>query len=300
MKADIMTAGALITGKESILTGKEKERYNKIVAATNTVGDNFSGCAWLVTFQIHADQQMLDTWGSIEGYSAVFSRYFTGDQAITDKGDYTLGSYRIAGAIDAQLQAPPNFITVVVYDDVRGLKNPNALNYAPICWGGSYTDMRFVHVQELRPIERVFRPVRFSPCDKLPGFTIVDDQPELTSNSAVFTSDADTLFVSMFDDGAIDGDVISITVDGTTILPQYTLQRLEKGIFVSTKNSKESTIEMRALSEGTVSPCTLTFFVEEMTEEGKRWGPYSLMGFINPKEGESDRLTITIKKKSSQ
>lgn len=303
-KADIATAGILIAEMEYDITSKkEKDTYKQIISSTNTIGDYFDGCAWLITYEINPDLTMLEDWGHIEGYSAVFTSFFTGSMTITDERSSTLGTHRISGSIDAlHLKTSPQEITVIVYDDVHVLtKNISLTTYAPLCWGGGGKDSRYIHMQQLRSVESVFRPVRKSPCETLPGFVPQNEQPLFTDTSAVFTSTADTLYVSMYDNGMIDGDIISVTVDDSLIIPQYTLQRLEKGVLISTKNTTESTIEIRALAEGTSRPCTVTFFVEEMIEEGKRWGPYSLDGWIeHPIFGTKDRLSITIKKKSSQ
>lgn len=289
----------LIESYNLLTYSKEKKNAVKIENGTRSFGENFSGCVWLVTYEFVKDSIAESTWHvesmwphTLIGYSAAYTNFFCGRRTCVSREEnweLVLGTYKLP--VDIPLFRKNNTVTIVVYDDVRVVGKKSGSFYAPLCFGAGDLFLdgeKILHVQEVSAEERIFPPIRISPCNTLPGKQL--PEPIVNANSATFWSTADSLQISFFDSGLlVDGDAIGVAINGVTVLSELELTKEEMGFNIANKNI--TNISLKVMNEGTAPPCTVTFKVRELPD-GKVWGPYDLGDQIYGTVGNT--LTITL------
>ena len=78
----------------------------------------------------------------------------------------------------------------------------------------------------------------------------------------VYVDSKDVTFY-VWDSGQIDGDIISLIVNGKTVIDEYTLTGTEYSVDVSLKNTGYNYVLLYAHNEGDISPNTCALDIED-------------------------------------
>ncbi len=88
------------------------------------------------------------------------------------------------------------------------------------------------------------------------------DGRDVTVAGTVYVSSQDVTFYA-WDSGDVDGDIVSLIVNGNTVLDYYTLTGSEKAISVSLKNTGYNYVLLYAHNEGDIPPNTCALDLDD-------------------------------------
>lgn len=80
----------------------------------------------------------------------------------------------------------------------------------------------------------------------------------------IFKTNLSEVTLSFWDDGAFDGDMVSIYVNGSPILEKFKIERKQKLLTIPLDLKKITTVTFFPESEGSISGCSLRFRIHEL------------------------------------
>lgn len=118
---------------------------------------------------------------------------------------------------------------------------------------GNYVGLNLIFDYDLKRKTRPAKP--------LPVFNLPTDYAERENeNQGLFKTKDEKVTISVWDHGQVDGDIISLILNGKVILSEYTIKKRKKKVTFVLQPG-ENTLELIAHNEGRVKPNTATLIV---------------------------------------